>query len=183
MTVVVRKRLMASILLGAFVTVGGAARAQDADDPAILLGPVQKVVRAPFVMPPPPRKADLVQVPFPGSASMRFYVDLASLRRPDANHLRYTLVARSASGVDNVNSEEFNCSDETWRLNALWNDGARRWDPVPPASWIGVDVGGGGNLHAVLDTQYFCKDFSVNGDIPAIERRLRAGLHGDRVMP
>ena len=175
----VRVRALAWLLPVLCLGAVGVVRAQDAEDPSVVLAPVRKVAPAPMVLPAPPRDADLVQIPFPTNPSMRFYVDLASLRRPDADHLRYTLVARSASGVDNVSYEEFDCPNENWRMNALWNDGAHRWDAVAAPSWIGVDVGGGGNLHAVLDTQYFCKDGSVDGDLRALSRRLRAGLHGN----
>lgn len=172
-------RVAAWLLPVLFLGPAAVVCAQGADDPSALLAPVGKVAQAPQVMPPAPQVADLVQIPFPASTSMRFYVDLASLRRPDANHVRYTLVARSASGVDNVSYEEFDCPNEDWRLNAIWNDGARRWDAVAAPSWTGVDVGGGGNLHAVLDTQYFCKDGAVDGDVPTLSRRLRAGLRGN----
>ena len=180
-----RAAAMACALSGLALAVSVPAWAQGEDDLSTLLAPAHPAPAAPLIMPAPPRASDLVPVPLPGHSGMRFFVDEASIRRAEVSHLRYTLVARSPAGVDNVSYEEIDCLNENWRINALWNDSARRWDRVSAPSWIGVDVGGGGNLHAVLDTQYFCRDGGVDGTVPDVIRRLRLGLRGggEGVLP
>jgi len=72
-------------------------------------------------LPPPPREADLVEVEAAPSG-MRFFVDAASIGLGE-DVVRYTLVARSAAGAENISHEAIRCSSAEVRVHAVGREG------------------------------------------------------------
>jgi hypothetical protein len=93
--------------------------------------------------------------------------------------VRYTLVARSPSGVSNVSFEGIRCSTNSYRVYALGNDGAwsakeSDWRPIEPRSvqrW-----------HLELRSNYFCPGnvaiYSVAEGLNALRRGGHPAVSG-----
>ena len=160
------------MLLLALAAGAATARAQDAQGLAGLLPSAPKP-SAPLQLPASPRAAALLSVPVPAESEMRFYIDSASVRRIDTRQLRYTLVARSRQGADNVDYETFDCSRKAWKVEALWQSG--QWVEQQGSDWLAVDPRLTG-VHGALYSGYLCADDAVDGDAAAIIARLRRGI-------
>ena len=72
-------------------------------------------------LPPPPRKADLIEVDAAPSG-VRFFVDAASISLAE-DLVRYTLVAQGAAGAQNVSHEGIRCSSTEVRIYAIGRGG------------------------------------------------------------
>lgn len=104
-------------------------------------------------LPALPRPEALIEFFPSATTSFRFFVDPASLSVGEGGVVRYTLVARSARGVDNVSYEGIRCKSDTYRVYAHANAGAwsrtgTDWKPIEPKSvqrW-----------HNELARRYFC---------------------------
>ncbi len=160
------------LMLVAMVLGAATAHAQDAQGLAGLLPPAPKPA-APLQLPAAPRAETLLHVPLPTEGEMRFYIDPASVRRIDARQLRYTLVARSRQGADNIDYETFDCARAAWKVEALWQGG--RWVEQHGSDWLMVDPGLTG-VHGALYSGYLCADNAVDGDAAAVVARLRRGM-------
>ena len=67
--------------------------------------------------------------------------------------MRYVLVARSSSGVENVSFEGMRCATHEMRVYALGRDGA--W-VGRPTDWRSMDVKSVTRWHHELARNYFC---------------------------
>lgn len=123
-------------------------------------------------LPPAPKAGGLVEF-FPSSASsFRFFVDTASLALTPDGIVRYTLVARSPSGYENVTYEGMRCETNSVRIYAYGNAGAwsrsdADWKPIEPKSvqrW-----------HNELRSRYFCP---LGATILTLEEGLNALRRG-----
>jgi hypothetical protein len=100
-----------------------------------------------------PKKEGLIEFFVSGASSFRFFIDPASLSVGADNVVRYTLVARSASGYENISYEGIRCEAGSYKVFAFGNDGQWKrsnseWQEILPRSvqrW-----------HNVLRGQYFC---------------------------
>ena len=104
-------------------------------------------------LPPYPKGDGLVEFFVSGSTSFRFYIDPASLAVGPDGVVRYTLVARSPSGVDNVTYEGIRCSTGLYKIFAAGNDG--RWTPRS-ADWRAIEPKAVQRWHNELRGRYFC---------------------------
>src|SRR5262249_55843280 len=66
-------------------------------------------------MPAAPKRAALLEFEVRGQGAFRYYVDGATLTVDAKDVVRYTLVARSLSGAENVTFEGINCKTEELR--------------------------------------------------------------------
>ncbi len=160
-------RAVAAMIAAVLGLSSAAAMAGSADGVGGLL-PQPKAAPAPLQLPAPPRAAELVRVTQRGE--LAFFIDLASLQRASATTVRYTLVARSAHGADNVGYETLDCARPAWRVEALWLGG--NWQRQPDAPWIPVDPGLGG-VHGTLYADELCSGSMVDGTIEQLRARLR----------
>jgi hypothetical protein len=130
-----------------------------------------------------PRERDLIEFFVAASNDFRFFVDPASLSVHDGGEIRYTLVARSSAGAQNVTYEGMRCHSGEWRLYAIGRDGAwggraGEWKPIQPRSvqrW-----------HNALFREYFCPQrepiASAQEGVTALRRgghALSQGFSGD----
>jgi hypothetical protein len=103
-----------------------------------------------------PRTKDgkLIEFPVSGASSFRFFIDPASLAVGTDGVVRYTLVARSPSGFENITYEGMRCGvPGTYKVFALGNDG--RWSPAR-GEWREIEPRSVQRWHMELRSRYFC---------------------------
>lgn len=102
---------------------------------------------------PPPQRGELIEFEVAATSEFRFFVDANSLSVGSDGVVRYVLVARSPSGVENVSFEGMRCTTNEVRIYALGRDGAwvgrpTDWRPIQPRSVS--------RWHNALSREYFC---------------------------
>jgi hypothetical protein len=104
--------------------------------------------------PPMPRTADLIEFHVGPTASFRYFIDAPSLSVSyKEKEVRYVLVARSPSGVENVSFEAIRCPD-MHRVYAV-GDALGKWS-VRPSEWQEIQRRTGLGWPGVLAREYFC---------------------------
>jgi len=103
-------------------------------------------------LPAYPKAEGLIEFAVVGATSFRFFIDPASLDLGSDGVVRYTLVARSPSGVANISYEGIRCATGSYKVFALGNDGRwasreTEWRQIEPkaVAW-----------HFELRANYFC---------------------------
>ena len=103
-------------------------------------------------LPAYPGADGLIEFSVVGATRFRFFIDPASLAPGADGVVRYTLIARSPSGVANVSYEGIRCATGAYKVFAFGNDGrwANReseWRRIEPkaVAW-----------HYELRANYFC---------------------------
>ena len=105
-------------------------------------------------LPAPPKREDLIEFFVSSATDFRFFVDPQSLSVGKDGVVRYTLVARSPSGAENVSYEGIRCSAGSLRVYAYgrlgggWSERDSEWRPIEPKTvqrW-----------HNALLREYFC---------------------------
>jgi hypothetical protein len=94
--------------------------------------------------------------------------------------VRYTLIARSASGVANVSYEGMRCDSGTYKIYAYGNDG--RWT-ARDAEWRDVEPKGIARWHYELRSNFFCLNrtgtiFTAKEGLDALRRANGPGVTG-----
>src|SRR4029453_10656987 len=80
---------------------------------------------------PPSKRGELIEFSVAATQEFRFFVDASTLTVDNEGIVRYVLVARSSSGVENVSFEGMRCVTNEYRIYALGRDGA--WGGGPTA--------------------------------------------------
>ena len=104
-------------------------------------------------LPAYPKTEELVEFFVSGATNFRFYIDPASVAPGPDGVVRYTLIARSPSGVANVSFEGIRCTTNSYKLYALGNEG--RWS-VRESEWRAIEPRSVQRWHLELRTRYFC---------------------------
>lgn len=177
------------LLLALLAAVAGAAAAQRTNNPGDISGPqigpppksnweLEQERRHPadagVVFPAWPKDENLIEFQVSNASSFRFYIDAASLALSPERIVRYTLVARSASGVANVSYEGMRCSESQYRIYAYGQDG--RWLPQP-AEWRDIQPKPTQRWHLQLRTDFFCPSRGTILSVAEGLDALRRGLH------
>lgn len=102
---------------------------------------------------PPQKRGELIEFFVAATSEFRFFVDAATLSVSDDGIVRYVLVARSPSGVDNVSFEGMRCATNEVRIYALGRDGA--W-VGRPTDWRVIEPRSVSRWHNELSRNYFC---------------------------
>ena len=121
-----------------------------------------------------PRERDLIEFFVAATSEFRFFVDPASISVTEGGEVRYTLVARSSTGAQNVTYEGMRCNSGEVRLYAIGSDGAwggraGEWRPIEPRSvqrW-----------HNALYREYFCPQREPIASAKEGVQALRSGGH------
>jgi hypothetical protein len=119
-------------------------------------------------LPAYPANERLVSFFVSSASQFKFYVDRASVSVGRDRIVRYTLVARSASGAENISYEGMNCMAGEYIVYAVgvqgsWLSRPGEWRPIEPRSvqrW-----------HNALQREYFCPN---NIPISSAEEGARA---------
>lgn len=105
------------------------------------------------VAPPPLERAALVELQLETPTDFRYFVDAASLSIGADRIVRYSLVARSPSGVETITFEGLRCSGE-YRVYAVGRPGDGGWSGRP-GQWRAVPRDPRSGQSALLRS-YFC---------------------------
>ena len=97
-----------------------------------------------------PQKANLLEFSVGGVGEFGFFVDQTSLSVTSDGVVRYVLVARSPSGVENVSYEGLRCASVEFRRYAFGRPDAT-WH-ASPGPWQSLSR----RWHQVLHRDYFC---------------------------
>jgi len=103
----------------------------------------QRLVSEDTAAPPSyPRRADLIEFYVSPTAEFRYFVDARSLSVGADRIVRFTLVARSPSGVDNVSYEGIRCPREhrlyaVARAEGSWSSRDSDWREFPRGTSLG----------------------------------------------
>ena len=106
-------------------------------------------------LPAYPGDKGLIELQVQGTNRFRFYIDPESLAVGPDGVVRYTLVARSPSGVANVSYEGIRCYTREYKTFAFGNDG--RWS-ARDSEWRRIESKSTNSWHYELRVNYFCPD-------------------------
>ncbi len=90
----------------------------------------------PVKLPAYPNEEDLVGFFVTSASNFKFFIDRRSLSIRSDGVVRYTLVARSPQGVDNVTYEGIHCNSSAYRIyatghaNRSWSKRTTGWRPI-----------------------------------------------------
>lgn len=124
-------------------------------------------------LPALPKADALIEFFVSSASSFRFFVDPPSLSVGADGVVRYTLVARSPSGAENVSYEGIRCNNESVRIYAIsyggtWSQTRSDWKRIEPRSvqrW-----------HNELGSRYFCPNrVSVTSAAEGLNALRRGG--------
>jgi CNP1-like family len=106
-------------------------------------------------LPSYPEAENLIAFDVSATSVFTFFIDKTSLSVGEDGVVRYTLVARSPSGVNNVSYEGMHCSDGTYKVYAFGQPN-RTWQSNPSAQWRPVENKNIVPWRNVLQHDYFC---------------------------
>lgn len=130
-------------------------------------------------LPAHPKPENLVEFVPSNTTSFRFFIDAASLGVGRDGVVRYTLVARSPSGVDNVSFEGIRCVGGLVRVYATGrSDGT--WTPRADSRWREIEPKTIQRWHQALRREYFCPQDAIILDAAEGIDALRRGGHPNK---
>lgn len=172
---------MKRLLLALLAALAAPAAAQRTNNPGEVSGPQirtevqEEELRASLVtLPAQPKSENLIEFAVSSASSFRFYIDSVSLSLEPDRELRYTLIARSASGVANVSYEGMRCAEGRYRIYAYGRDG--RWAPQN-AEWRDIEPKPTLRWHYELARNYFCPSRGTILSVAEGLDALRRGGH------
>ena len=125
-----------------------------------------------YKLPGQPKSQDLIEFYVSASTDFRFFVDSQSLSVGKDGVVRYTLLARSPSGVENVTYEGIRCAAGSFRVYALGRAGGS-W-AERDSDWRPIEAKTMQRSHHALWKEYFCPHrvpiFDVAEGIDALRR-------------
>lgn len=138
-------------------------------------GEPQSQVELEVKLPPLPKAANLLQFEPSAASSNRFYVDAESILVGTDGIVRYTLVIRSPSGVDNVSREGMRCDSRERKTYAFArSDGT--WVNPRVSEWLPIVYKEFNRQYIVLYADYFCPDGSPVRSMADAIRRFKYGV-------
>ena len=126
------------------------------------------------VVPPPLQRASLVELRLEAPTDFRYFVDAASVSVGPDRIVRYTMVAQSPNGVENITFEGLRCPGD-YRVYAVGRPADGRWSGRP-GDWRPVPRDARAAQNA-LARSYFCPARAAIRDAAEGARALRAGGH------
>ena len=106
-------------------------------------------------LPPYPRAENLAEFQIAGTTSFTFFADLTSVRVDADRVVRFTVIARSASGIENVSFEGIHCESREYKVYAYGSiDGV--WMPARNPQWKSITSTAKNDLRNSLHRYYLC---------------------------
>jgi hypothetical protein len=136
-----------------------------------------------------PAASELIEFYVGPTVAFKFFIDPRSISVGRDKVVRYTLVARSPTGVENVSYEGMRCPDQ-YRIYALGRPEQKAWS-VRPGDWRPIPRSYGSNSQYALARDFFCPhrdpvqtvaeavDALQHGVHPAVEVQRSMGGGGD----
>jgi hypothetical protein len=129
---------------------------------------------AEIVLPAFPKREDFIEFAVSASSDFHFYIDKSSISVKGDGVVRYTLVARSPAGVENVSYEGIRCEGGEFRIYAFGNPD-RSWRTVSQ-QWRPIAINAVQRWHQVLRREYFCPMNTIIYDAPeGVDALMRGG--------
>lgn len=123
-------------------------------------------------LPDPPKTENLIPFSVSKISTLGFAIDSKSLTVTPDGVVRYTLVAKSASGAENVSYEGIRCQSSEVKLYAFGHkDGT--WGSSRHDKWDHIVDNKINRQHAALAKVYFCDGKTVVGSAQEILDRMR----------
>lgn len=134
-------------------------------------------------LPPYPKRENLLEFYVSAATDFKYYIDASTLNvSPRQRIVRYAMVARSPSGVDNVSYEAIRCPEE-YRVLAVGDRG--KWDSRP-GEWRQIAKGTTRGWQYALARNYFCphRDSIQSRDegVYALQHRGHPAVEGERPL-
>ncbi|MBS0337778.1 MAG: CNP1-like family protein [Proteobacteria bacterium] len=107
-------------------------------------------------LPAYPQPGNLIEFQVSALNSFRFFVDPGSISAGADGVVRFTLVARSRSGTENVSYDGLRCSSGEQRTYANGRVADKSWFPVRDGKWKPVEVKTVSRQYLVLMRDFFC---------------------------
>jgi CNP1-like family protein len=179
------------LLLALLAALALPAAAQRTNNPGEVSGPQQQRTweederrnraESAVTLPPWPKKENLIEFHVSNATSFRFYVDAPSVSISNDNIVRYTLVARSAAGVDNISYEGMRCAEVQYRIYAYGQDG--KW-AARESEWRDIEPMAIQRWHNELRLRFFCRDRgTILNAAEGVDALRRGGLPGAATRP
>jgi hypothetical protein len=127
-----------------------------------------------LVLPPLPQARDLIEFEAGAGAGLRYFVDAASLSVGPDGMVRYTLVARSPEGVENVVHEAMRCASGDYRVHAVGRGAGWAGRETP---WQAISGPRVQRWRGALQREYFCPQSEPIRSAEEGVRALREGGH------
>jgi hypothetical protein len=105
-------------------------------------------------LPAYPRAENLIGFFVSAASDFRFFVDSASVSAGPDGVVRYTLVARSPAGAENVTYEGIRCATSEYRIYAIGRRGEAWGGRATP--WRVIELRTTQRWHNALYIEYFC---------------------------
>jgi len=131
-------------------------------------------------LPPYPKDADLIEFQVSSGATFRFFIDAASLSVADDGVVRYTLVARSPSGIANVSFEGIRCASKSYKVFARGTGGG--WSRRE-GEWQVIEARTVQRWHNVLYFEFLCPRHRPIETAAEGVNALRRGVHPGLALP
>lgn len=184
-------RRLLPLLLALLALFAGAAAAQRTNNPGEISGPQQQRnwesedekrnhLQSAVTLPAWPKNENLIEFYVSNTTSFRFFIDAASVSVGADRVVRYTLIARSQSGVANVSYEGIRCDNGTYTVYAYGRD--ERWS-VRESEWRDIEPKSTARWHHELRANYFCVGrtgtiFTAKEGLDALRRASGPGVTG-----
>jgi len=107
-----------------------------------------------YQLPAAPKAEDLMEFYVSATTDFRFFIDRQSLSVGKDGVVRFTLLARSPSGSENVTYEGIRCSEGNYRVYAYGRAGGG-WSERD-SDWRPIEVKTTQRWHSALWREYFC---------------------------
>jgi hypothetical protein len=124
-------------------------------------------------LPAYPRQEDLIRAFVGNEGVFSFYIDQASIDVGKDGVIRYSVVARSEAGAENVSFEGIRCSARE-RKTYAFGRADRTWVQARNPAWVSISSARANPYQADLADRYFCPQRSPVFDSAAASRNLRA---------
>lgn len=108
---------------------------------------------------PKARGEGLIAFRVDGGSNFRFYIDPASVQVGEDRVVRYTLVAISPNGYENVTYEGIHCKSGEFRVYARGHEG--RWSEERGGQWRPIEPRSIQRWHNELRRRYFCVHYAA----------------------
>jgi hypothetical protein len=131
-------------------------------------------------LPAYPKVENLVEFYVSAASDFRFFVDRSSISVGDDGVVRYTLVARSSSGAENVSYEGIRCRAGAYRVYALGSKSGAPWSQRGASDWRPIEQKTLHRQHHALWREYFCPHRVPIVDAAEGADALARGGHPDR---
>ena len=126
-------------------------------------------------LPAYPKKENLVEFYVSATADFKYYVDTSTISvSPRSREVRYVMVARSPSGVENVSYEAIRCPSEFRVLAVGRSDGS--WSERP-GEWREMTKGSALSWPYALSRNYFCPHRDSVQSVAEAADALQRGSH------